>query len=719
MRSFLPFAATAAAAVVANLLLPAAGPPPSAAAVEPGTITAASFRSATLREDLAYNVYLPAGYANSAKRYPVIYLLHGRGDSMAAWTQLKGRLDELIATGEIPPTIAVMPDAPWSSRASYYVDSQYKGAVPGRPVETAFIRDLLPHVDSKYRTVSDRSGRAIAGYSMGGAGALRYSMAHPDLFGASIVLSPAVYSPLPPVDSSAREFGAFGEGKDPFSETAYRKLNYPAAFKTFAKTGLQSHMFIAVGDDEYKNPKPEDYQHDLDFEAHVVYNQAARVPNLTSEFRVVDGGHDWDVWGPAFVEGAKYIFQFIGKPPAQPMKATLTGTAGEDRAGGIATDATGNVYEAQAVEGSLDGQPYAGGKDVALTKYGPDGSKLWTRELGTSGTERAYGVAVDGQGRPVVTGYTNGNLDGGHAGNATDDAFAVQFDPGGDRRWVVQFGAASVADRGYGVAVDATGAIYVGGYTKGDLGGANQGDKDVFLAKLDGEGRQTWLRQFGSAGEEKGMAVAVSGTSVYVAGMTAGTLGSSAGGIDGFVTRFDSAGSSSWLQQFGTAASDEAWALAPDTSGGVYLTGYTAGDFAGPLAGDKDIIVSQVDQDGVLTWRDQFGTPANDKGAGVAVDESGTLFVAGFTDGPLETPLGKFDAVLTKYSADHSRAWARQFGTTEDDGADTFAEANLFLTAHAGTTHVSGLTAGNTATQTALGNGDVFTTTFDPQGTEH
>ena len=88
------------------------------------------------------------------------------------------------------------------------------------------------------------------------------------------------------------------------------------------------------------------------------------MPNLTSEFRVVNGGHDWDVWGPTFAEGAKYIFQFIGKPPVTPMTATLSGTAGEDRAGGIAVDHAGNSYEAIAAEGAIEGQPYAGGKDV-------------------------------------------------------------------------------------------------------------------------------------------------------------------------------------------------------------------------------------------------------------------------------------------------------------------------------------------------------------------
>src|SRR5882757_8901324 len=103
MRTNLPvLAATAAAALVVNLLIPSAGPAPSAgttSVAEAGVITAAKVRSATLGEDIDYNVYLPGGYQASIQRYPVIYLLHGRGDSMSAWTQLKGRLDELIAGG--------------------------------------------------------------------------------------------------------------------------------------------------------------------------------------------------------------------------------------------------------------------------------------------------------------------------------------------------------------------------------------------------------------------------------------------------------------------------------------------------------------------------------------------------------------------------------------------------------------------------------------------
>ena len=148
LTSRLTLVLAACAAVLLVLLVPSAVGAGAAAAE--GSLTEGSFQSATLNEAISYNVYLPAGYAGST-------------DSKSAWTQMKGALDALIASGEIQPTIAIMPDAPWSSRASYYVDSGYTGADSGRKVETAFTQDLIAHVDATYRTVADRTGRGVAG----------------------------------------------------------------------------------------------------------------------------------------------------------------------------------------------------------------------------------------------------------------------------------------------------------------------------------------------------------------------------------------------------------------------------------------------------------------------------------------------------------------------------------------------------------------------------
>lgn len=286
--------------------------------LDEGTLQSVSFHSAALGRLFDYLVFLPAGYqTTSTKRYPVLFLLHGRGDSMQAWATVKPDLDRLIATGRVPPVIAIMPDAPGSRRAGYYIDSQFTGTgggtgLPaGEQLEAAFTKDLVAHVDASFPTRTDRAGRLVAGYSMGGSGALRHALAHPELFGAAIVLSPAVYFPLPPRDSSTREFGAFGLGGEPFSEQVYRSLNYPALLPEFASKGLPLAVFIAVGDDEAALTDPAEASHDLDYEAHTLYNHLRRTKGVAAQLRVVDGGHNWGTWRPAFSEGVTFAFEWL------------------------------------------------------------------------------------------------------------------------------------------------------------------------------------------------------------------------------------------------------------------------------------------------------------------------------------------------------------------------------------------------------------------------
>jgi len=294
---------------------PASSATPSASA---GTLHNVQLTSQILGEKISYRVYLPHGYDTTTERYTVLYMLHGRGDDSSAWIHAIDIFDQMIAAEKMPPVIAIMPDATWSQRASYYVDSQYRGSPDrGRPVESAFVNDLIPHVDATYRTIAYRSGRAIVGYSMGGYGAIRYSLAHPNLFGAAIVLSPAVYTPLPPKASSAREFGAFGRGDVLFDDDIYQALNYPALLKSFAATRLRLAMFIAVGDDEEKNQRPEDQYKDIDMEAHLLYNRVSRVQGISAELRVYDGGHDWNVWRRGFGEGLRVIGRQLSAPRGQ------------------------------------------------------------------------------------------------------------------------------------------------------------------------------------------------------------------------------------------------------------------------------------------------------------------------------------------------------------------------------------------------------------------
>ena len=111
----------------------------------------------------------------------------------------------------------------------------------------------------------------------------------------------------------------------------------------------------------------------------------------------------------------------------------------------------------------------------------------WVKLLGTASYDYGLGVATDSSGTIYVTGETSGDL-GGETNAGGSDIFLARYDGSGTRQWLKLLGTAS-NDYGYGVATDASGNIYVTGYTRGDLGGEiNEGLNDFFLSRHDGSG---------------------------------------------------------------------------------------------------------------------------------------------------------------------------------------------------------------------------------------
>jgi enterochelin esterase-like enzyme len=143
-----------------------------------GTVSVVEYWSNSLGAKRRAHVYTPPGYFTSSNRYPVLYLVHGAGDSDDSWTGTGHAhyiLDNLIASGKAKPMIIVMPF----------------GHTPDRPggnilANTDFgddlIKDLIPHIQKNFRTIDNPGSRAMAGLSMGGAHTLRYGLTHPELF---------------------------------------------------------------------------------------------------------------------------------------------------------------------------------------------------------------------------------------------------------------------------------------------------------------------------------------------------------------------------------------------------------------------------------------------------------------------------------------------------------------------------------------------------------
>ncbi|HEX8285270.1 MAG TPA: alpha/beta hydrolase family protein [Pyrinomonadaceae bacterium] len=130
-------------------------------------------RSALLGREVSYRVVLPPGYGlvtSRAKRYPVLYLLHGWGGDYESWLTHTS----VAGYASAHQLIVVTPEG----GKGWYTD-----APGGEPYESHLLRELLPDVDLRFRTNPNRRGRGVAGYSMGGYGALKLGFKHPELFG--------------------------------------------------------------------------------------------------------------------------------------------------------------------------------------------------------------------------------------------------------------------------------------------------------------------------------------------------------------------------------------------------------------------------------------------------------------------------------------------------------------------------------------------------------
>jgi hypothetical protein len=379
---------------------------------------------------------------------------------------------------------------------------------------------------------------------------------------------------------------------------------------------------------------------------------------------------------------------------------------------GTSVDSSG-VYVAGYTAGTLQGETSLGGDDAFVRKYDHDGTEMWTRQFGTSGSDCAWAVTVDSSG-VYVAGVTSGTLPG-QTSLGDKDAFVRKYDHDGSEVWIRQFGT-SGDDGALDVSVDSSG-VYITGWTSGTLPGQTSlGGNDAFVRKYDHDGTEMWTRQFGTSvyvgtsGSECARAGSVDSSGVYVAGYTTGTLPGQTrppgwnSDSDTFVRKYDHDGTEVWTRQFGTYSDELPRTVSVDSSG-VYVAGHIDGAFPFPgqtsLGGD-DAFVRKYDHDGTEMWTHQFGTSGRDYAYEVSMDSSG-VYVAGHTTGALpgQTSLGGDDAFVRKYHHDGSEVWIRQFGTSGDD----FARA---VSVDSSGVYVSGDIIGTFPGQTNLGGRDAF-----------
>jgi Beta-propeller repeat len=421
-----------------------------------------------------------------------------------------------------------------------------------------------------------------------------------------------------------------------------------------------------------------------------------RVP-IASRFALA-GGRSF-----RFALGARYEHHYPLVIDPGLLYSTFLGGSGYEEGHAIAVDAAGDAY----VTGRSDSANFPsslgafdtgqnGGPDAFVSKLNPDGSALlYSTFLGGSNYEDGLGIAVDTAGDAYVTGRTKsanfptsaGAFDISHTSpNGGEDAYVTALNPGGSALVYSTFlGGSSTINDGLAIAVDGAGDAYVTGDTQslnfpttpGAFDSSPNGAADTFVTKIDAAGSALLYSTYlGGTNYDFGLGIAVDGVGdAYVTGLTdsanfptsAGAFDTSQnGGQDAYVTKLNTDGSTLIYSTFlGGSSSDVGLGIALDTADDAYVTGYTdstnfptsAGAFDTSQNGGDDAFMTKLDSAGsALVYSTYLGGRGFEEGEGIAVDSSGSAYVAGYTEStnfPSASPLqvansGGGDAFVTK-----------------------------------------------------------------------
>jgi hypothetical protein len=389
--------------------------------------------------------------------------------------------------------------------------------------------------------------------------------------------------------------------------------------------------------------------------------------------------------------------------------STYLGGSGGEIGYAIAVDSTGNAYVTGETDSGIQTPTsipfplvgafqsrYAGGSDAFITKINAAGNALvYSTYLGGSGTERGYGIAVDGSGNAYVTGHTNssqGNVpslndfptaapfQAQNASLGNYDAFVTKLNATGSALVYSTFLGGNASDYsidGGAITVDSDGNAYVGGTTAStNFPGANTstiqatnggGFNDGFVVKFNALGSALLYSTYlGGNGYDEVNGIAIdTARNAYVVGYTdspdfptASPLQASRNGFgnDAFVSKLNAAGSALVYSTYlgGSGGSDVAYAVAVDSGGNAYVSGFTSSSnfpTVAPLqavAGSGDAFISKLNAAGsALVYSTYLGAQSGAEQAyGIALDSAGNAYVTGQTNSSNFPTAGPFQATL-------------------------------------------------------------------------
>lgn len=288
-----------------------------------------------------------------------------------------------------------------------------------------------------------------------------------------------------------------------------------------------------------------------------------------------------------------------------------------------------------------------------------------TSLLGGTSTDEGKAIRLDSDGNVYVAGSTWGDLAG--TSNGSSDAFISKHTPDGSGDWTIQIGTTGF-ESANGIAIDDEGNSYITG-------------DGILLSKYkpDGSLDETWP-ELSAAATGKAVAIDPMGN-VYITGSTSADLDfpdtyTPYGGLDIFISKYNSSGVLQWTVQPGTTEHEQGNSIVVDAQGNVYVTGYTKGGLDGNThdgpTTQEDVFITKYNTNGGRLWTEQVDpnttNSAKEVGYGIALDAQNNVYITGYTSGKLfnNNQRGRYDVFVMKYDTDGCRKWTRQYGNNRN-----------------------------------------------------
>ena len=373
------------------------------------------------------------------------------------------------------------------------------------------------------------------------------------------------------------------------------------------------------------------------------------------------------------------------------------GGLANDEVKSVAVDSSGNVYVAGYFNQTVDFDPGTGadtrtstGDDIFFCKYDSAGNYIFTKTIGGTGNDSSFSIAVSSSGFLYIAGAFSNTVDfdpGAGVDNRTSaggyDIFLSKYDLSGNHLWTKTIGGAG-DDIARSLAIDTSANVFIAGSfnltVDFDPGAATDnrtsaGYSDIFVSKYNSSGNYGWTKAVGgsnSSGDVANSVAVDSSGSVFLAGYFSGTVDfdpgastdnrTSAGGIDIFLSKYDSSGNYVWTKAVGGSSSDSASSIAIDSNDSLYMVGgfilnvdFNPGagvDNKAGRSGLSDIFISKYDVAGNYLWTNHLvgGPSYNNYANSVAVDISGNIYVAGYLCGITDFDPGSGTDIRASYS---------------------------------------------------------------------